>query len=179
MPIYENRQNAENRLVLPDAEFNSITTGADAYSEIVRLFTDKLSGKTGAVLCCDGWYGVEFREIAEKLQAKLIASGVQEPELIPACGFFKSAEAIAVQKHPWITDEPAFGRVNEGETLADYCDPEAVKAMNERITALTDSGKTVIVYGPGAAFTDAALPGILAYFDHTADPMLWKMWKGC
>jgi len=178
MPIYENRQNAENRLILSDAEFQSITTGADAFSEIVRLFTEKFSGNNGAVLCCDGWYGVEFREIAEKLQEKLATAGNKDIELIPASGFFKSAGAIAEQKHPWITDEPAFGRVNEGETLADYSDPEAVKAMNDRISSLIASGKAVIVYGPGAAFTDASLPGILAYFDHTADPMLWKMWKG-
>lgn len=96
MPIYENRQNAENRLHLSDADFKSITTGSAALAEIVRLFTDKLSGETGAVLCCDGWYGVEFREIAEKLQTLIAEKSSKEVILTPACGFFKTAEKIAV-----------------------------------------------------------------------------------
>lgn len=177
MPIYENRHNSENRLKFTENKFASIAVGTAVFDRIVDAVC-AAGGNGGAVLKCEGWYGVEYKEIADKLRKILAEKSGRESVLTPAAGFFKDKAAIEEQKHPWITDEPAFGRVNEGETLGDYADSAKTAAVNAQIKADVSAGKIVIVYGPGAALTDKTLPGIMVYFDHTADPMLWKMWKG-
>lgn len=178
MPIYENRQNAENHIHLSLQQMNTITTSEHVFTKIVDSVKSILASKTGAILRCEGWYGVDYAALGIKLQNLFQEKTNRSVEVISASKFFKSHEKIAEQKHPWITDEPAFGRVNEGESLADYTDPEAIAGTNAEIAEKVNRGEIVIVCGPGAAFADKSLPGMMIYFDHTADPMLWKMWAG-
>lgn len=170
MPIYENRQNAENNVTLSPNLQKEIFCCEQAFSKIAD---EVVSGKF-SVVRCDGWYGVDYIGIAEKLAAELSRSG-RETVRISASRFYKPFAEIMEQKHPWITDEPAFGRVNADETLGDYLSAEAAAAVKAEIDAKVKAGKTVIVTGPGAAFAET---GMLIYFDHTANPMLWKMWTG-
>ena len=170
MPIYENRANTENFVEISPALQKEIYCGDKAFAKIA----DAAVAGNFSVVRCDGWYGVDYAGVAEKLTAELAKAGRQAVR-VSASRFYKPFAEIMEQKHPWITDEPAFGRVNEGETLGDYASAEAVAAVRAEIAALVKSGKVVIVTGPGAAFAE---DGMLVYLDHTADPMLWKMWTG-
>ena len=170
MPIYENRANTENFVEISPALQKEIYCGDKAFAKIA----DAVVAGNFSVVRCDGWYGVDYAGVAEKLTAELAKAGRQAVR-VSASRFYKPFAEIMEQKHPWITDEPAFGRVNEGETLGDYASAEAVAAVRAEIAALVKSGKVVIVTGPGAAFAE---DGMLVYLDHTADPMLWKMWTG-
>ena len=170
MPIYENRAKTENFVELTPALREEIFCGEQTFSKIAKSV---ISGGF-SVVCCDGWYGVDYAGIADRLVAELAGAG-RKTVRISASRFYKPFAEIMEQKHPWITDEPAFGRVNGSETLGDYASPEATAAVKAEITAQVEAGKTVIVAGPGAAFAGT---GMLIYFDHTADPMLWKMWTG-
>ncbi len=170
MPIYENRANCENKVNLSAAMSAEITCGAQVFGKIAEA----LVNSNTSVLLCDGWYGVDYAAIAARLSEALAAKG-RKCVTVSASGFFKPFAELMEQKHPWITDEPAFGRVNAGETLADYTSAANVEKVKAAIAAEVQSGNTVIVTGPGAAF---AGEGMLIYFDHTADPMLWKMWTG-
>ena len=177
MPIYENRENAENKVSLNQEKLNRIINGTNVFSEITAGALAKFSGK-GGVICLDGWYGVDYAGIVQKIENILKEKSPVEVKAVPAAGFFKSLDLILEQKHPWITDEPAFGRVNEGEILSDYTDSAALAQVVNTVKADIESGKVVIVYGPGAALASAIAPSFFVYLDHTADPMLWKMWTG-
>jgi hypothetical protein len=124
MPIYENRANCENKVVLSDALQAQIVCGEPVFAKIA----DAMIAGGASVLRCDGWYGVDYAAIAAKVAAELAAKG-KKCVTISASKFDKPFAELMEQKHPWITDEPAFGRVNEGETLGDYTSADAVKAV--------------------------------------------------
>ena len=146
MPIYENRENAENRVSLNQEKLNRIINGTNVFSEITAGALAKFSGK-GGVICLDGWYGVDYAGIVQKIENILKEKSPVEVKAVPAADFFKSLDLILEQKHPWITDEPAFGRVNEGEILSDYTDSAALAQVVNTVNADIESGKVVIVYG--------------------------------
>ena len=173
MPIYENRSNAENLLRLPQEKLLDIVCGCDAGAE-------KIAGtvKNKSVILCESWYGTPVREFAGLLSEKLISAG-KKVKLIPASDCFKSLEEISAMKQVWITEEPAFGRVNEGETLEDYISQTAVSEVEKTVFAAVEAGEVVIVYGTGSSFVNISGADVqLIYFDQTADPVLWQMWNG-
>ena len=108
MPIYENRCNAENHLRFTQERLLDIVCGCDAGAE-------KIAGtvKNKSVILCEAWYGTPVREFAGILSEKLTSSG-KKVQLIPASVCFKNQAEISAMKQVWITEEPAFGRVNEG-----------------------------------------------------------------
>ena len=178
MPIYENRQNAENFVSLSNEKLKQIISGEQVFCKVTESLAEKSVAGKGSLLILDGWYGVDYGSIGEKLRKHVSEKTGKETEIVPAAGFFKDLDSVMAQKHPWITDEPAFGRVNEGEILSDYTDTAKVENVCKQITETLESGKNVIVCGPGAALALSAGTGVMVYLDHTADPMLWKMWTG-
>ena len=178
MPIYENRQNAENRVALSAAMLSKITVSDAAITAIADAAVAKIDAAKGAVIQLEGWYGVDYAAIAEKLTAAIAKKSSCKVTAVSASRFFKDTATVIAQKHPWITDEPAFGRVNEGEVLADYNSADAIAAVSAEIAAAAKGGNIVIIAGPGANFDASNVPAVLVYCDHTADPMLWKMWTG-
>ena len=121
MPIYENRRNAENFVTFSEADLQKIICGCSSSAEAIAAEV-----KPGTIVYCEAWYGTVVSEFAAALQAELVKAG-KAAELISAAGCFKPADVIAEQKHRWITDEPAFGRVNENESLTDYLDAAGVE----------------------------------------------------
>ena len=173
MPIYENRRNAENYLRIPAEKLSGIVSGCAGCAAAAAA-----AAAPGTLLLCEAWYGTAVADFAAALGKDLTAAGGRV-RLISAARAFKSQSAIAEQKHRWITDEPAFGRVNEGETLESYTDAAKIAALRTEIAEAAKQGETVVVYGPGASF--AATEGVKTtrfYFDQTADPVLWQMWNG-
>ena len=178
MPIYENRQNSENRVSLSPAQLAELSCGENAIATLVDAVSARLSGKTGAVLRLDGWYGVDYAQIAVQFAEALQKRKGREATVYPTATLFKPTDSLARQKHPWITDEPAFGKVNPSETLSDYTSAEGIAEMDAKLDAAVATGQVAVLAGPGAALAGRSFPGVLAYLDHTADPMLWKMWTG-
>ena len=178
MPIYENRRNSENYVQLTSKQQEALASGVASFQVIAEAVLRKRTDSAGAVLRLDGWYGVDYPVISDAVKAELEKLGGCKVEQISASCLFLPWEKIAEKKHPWITDEPAFGCVNIEETLGDYADGKAVADCNRKLAAAVSAGKIVIVAGPGAALVGSALPNLLVYLDHTADPMLWKMWTG-
>ena len=109
-----------------------------------------LGAPCGTVIC-ESWYGTEVENFAVALSTKLTAAG-QTVRRVSAAGFFLSPDQVSVLKHQWITDEPAFGRVNDSGTLDDYLDPDALETARQDITAAVKSGETVVISGVGASF---------------------------
>ena len=173
MPIYENRRNAENFVTFPETSLSNIVCGCAAGAAAVAAEV-----QPGSIIYCEAWYGTAVAEYSAALQQELVKSG-KAAELISAAGCFKPADVIAEQKHRWITDEPAFGRVNENESLTDYLDPAGVEKVRNQAAAAARDGKIAIIYGTGAFTAEVAdIPGVYLYFDQTADPVLWQMWDG-
>lgn len=179
MPIYENRENSDNRVNLSAAEFAAVTSGNEAYQTLARTVKERINGSNGLLIACETWYGVECKDLSSKLKSALENAGMKRVVCISASRLFKNYDAVMEQKHQWITDEPAFGRVNNIETLADYSDSNKIAALQGEISTLTEAGNVVIVAGPGATLVRSGKgKEITVYCDHTADPMLWKMWTG-
>jgi len=97
MPIYENRENAENRVSLNQEKLNRIINGTNVFSEITAGALAKFSGK-GGVICLDGWYGVDYAGIVQKIENILKEKSPVEVQAVPAAGFFKSLDLILEQK---------------------------------------------------------------------------------
>ncbi len=178
MPIYENRHNSENYITLTAAQKSQLTRGTASIAALADAVASKLTGAAGTAVRLDGWYGVDYAAISKALADDIVAKTGRKVTFISASTFFKDSDAIAVQKHPWITDEPAFGCVNVEETLGDYADAAKIAAGRAAVDAAIAAGEIVIIAGPGAALVGSDLAGFMVYLDHTADPMLWKMWTG-
>jgi len=164
MPLYEGRHNAENRIVVSAKAKDSVIYGTDS---VVSALAEHIKATTGAV-ALDGWYGVNFQDVIDRLQA----AGV-EAEFISINTIYKSWEQIEEYKQEFITDDPAFGYCNMDGRIIDLMDPEKVAVLKTKLA------KGIVVYGYGAAIPELFDSYAKTfYFDKTRQPMLWQMWDG-
>ena len=182
MPIYENRRNAENIVNLHRGAVDSVVTGFDAVINVMSQAVEDCAARCRhtPVLAADGWYGVDWERILPALGKALSARGVNV-EFFAAAEIFHSPEKIAAAKQEWITDDPAFGKVNATGSIAEFINAAAAEHLKAKLVAgQKNSGKNaMMVYGPGAMAQNLAdVYDLRFYFDKTADPMLWKMWNG-
>lgn len=176
MPLYENRQNAENIIRVSDACRNSVGIGQDGVVARFLSSFEEAHNRLGRPVrvAFDGWYGIEWERILGALRKAdgrgLIQEYVNSAELYLPC------EVIAAYKRKYITDDPGFGYVNDGGRLEELMDAAKVEAFRGKLAGARGG---VLLYGPGSA-----APGLcgdfdlIFYFDKTRQPVLWQMWDG-
>ena len=178
MPIYENRQNANNIVTLSKAAAEQIIMGTpDTLSFIVNLVKKR---NQPVVMSFDGWYGVNWPIISGAFTEKALQSGLQV-KLLDFCEVFKNALEIEVYKKEFITDDPGFGRVNTQGKLEDILDIRGVNILKGEIekSRKESDSQVILIHGCGSQ-TELLneIYDLTFYFDKTADPMLWDMWTG-
>lgn len=171
MPLYEYYRNAENKVALSENARNATVIGTE--SVLDRMFS-LLRGCTAI----DGWYGVEWEEIAEGLQKRCNAKDLKV-DFIHSCELYQEQSRIAAYQQTYLTDDPSFGWVNDSGLLTDIMDSEKITAVKERVQRNRREEIVTIIYGPGAAVRPLEdIIDVIFYADFTMQPMLWKMWGG-
>jgi hypothetical protein len=170
MPLYEYYENAANSVPLTSDDFAGVTQGTDAVVAALAALA-----KPGARLGLDGWYGVNWQALIDRV----IAAAEVEVVAIDASELFVSPEQIAAYQSTYETDDPSFGWVNSEGVLEDLLDAGRVAALRDRLAEARGGSGAVLVYGPAACI--AALEAgydSRVYVDFTMQPMLWQMWGG-
>jgi len=116
MPLYEDRRNAQNKIRVSEYCRASVTEGA---IPVVRTILQKAARirsekRKPAVIALDGWYGIGWERIIAAFRE---AAPEAEPISMHDC--FLPAEIRAAYKKPFITDDPAFGYVNNDGRIED------------------------------------------------------------
>ena len=143
MPLYEYYKNAENKVILSDKAKSDITTGT-------QKVADRIAEVLGGAAAMDGWYGVDWKEIKEKIENSCRKAG-KNIEFIHAAQLFSSEEEIALYQKKFITDDPSFGWVNDDGTLLDIMDEDKINAVKQQIKDNKSKGIITFLYGAGAA----------------------------
>ena len=179
MPLYELRENAENRIRVSPAASKSVCTGTKAtVAAIVEALTSA-SHKTGRIAAAafEGMYGIDWAAVMTSL-----ISGAAEAHLPletqDAVGLFQPAAMIAAYKKPFLTDDPGFGLVNDAGHLEDIIDAGKVQALASDIAArkAKKGSGAFVVFGPGSAAAGLeAAYDLIFYFDNTRQTVLWQM----
>jgi len=168
MPLYEYNKNAENRIRLPKAMSVNIACGS---KEVLKSIADKIADVGNGLVVFDGWYGVDWDSIVVYLKAEL-----PDVRFTNSATLFKASEIIDEYRRPFLTDDPAFGWVNDQGILEDIMDEEKIDLFRQ--TTLKENA-VVVLYGPGSAIQSLTPEAILVlYFDFTMQPLLWQMWDG-
>jgi len=172
MPLYEYRKNAENLVPLSESDRCSIQVGAPgACAALIR----QAKTNESTTLLIDGWYGVDWKNLATALAAAAKTEGL-DVAITSTASMFRAD--LADYRKPFVGEDPSFGRVNRGGSLEDILDAAAVASLAAKIN-LANPGTLHIVLGPGAAFPElAGEGGLVAYADFTMQPLLWQMWGG-
>ena len=171
MPLYEYYKNAENKVAISDKAKSDITTGT-------QKVADRIAEVLGGAAAMDGWYGVDWKEIKEKIENSCRKAG-KNIEFIHAAQLFSSEEEIALYQKKFITDDPSFGWVNDDGTLLDIMDEDKINAVKQQIEDNRSRGIITFLYGAGAAAEPLQESlDLIMYADFTMQPMLWKMWGG-
>ena len=170
MPLYEDRRNAQNRISVSEACRASVVTGTNAVA--ARILEAVRSLKRPAVVAFDGWYGIDWAAVIASLRDADTDGTIADCRSMHEA--FLDAPARAAYKQKYITDDPAFGYVNDDGRIEELLDGEKVAALKAELAARKG---TVVLYGPGAATELLAdVTDLVFYFDITRQPVLWKMW---
>lgn len=171
MPLYEYKQNAENKIRVSDACLKEAYMSTE---EVIAKIAE-FAGHGKINLAIDGWYGVDFQEIVKMIVEKLCARGMEATQ-INANEQYKPLSQVKAFKQPNITDDPGFGYVNSENVLEELQDEEKVARVKE---ALKTNTGVMILYGYGAA-TAPFRPYLdkIIYVDKTLQTMLWQLWDG-
>ena len=174
MPLYEDKDNAENIIRISDEAKNSIVFGTQA---VINDIAEIISGiDRPARIALDGWYGIDWKAVAGHIDDALKEKGMS-CKFVDARTLFYPLEKINQYKQDFITDDPAFGRANINGKMQDIMDAEKIEALK---AAIKDPGEdVVIVYSPGAAISELIDSyDRVFYFEKTHQTVLWLMWDG-
>lgn len=172
MPVYESIKNADNHIVISPQNRDSVVFGWD---KVVGALAEK-AGQGGKNIAIDGWYGIDYARIAGAVADAVKAKGL-EAVLIPAVELYVSREEVIAYNHPFVTDDPGFGKVNRKGVIEDIMCPKAIEAVKAKLAR--KPGQVNIIYGEGAsikAFED--LLDVKCYVDNTHQKVQWDMWRG-
>ena len=168
MPLYEDKHNAENKIRVSSQAMEQAWFGTDC---VVDQLAELIAGGKKRI-ALDGWYGVDFLSVADRLCACLRARGIKA-EMIASHTLFYPLEKLKAYKQPNITDDPGFGYVNADGCVEDLMDMEKVQAL------CAGMPETAIVYGYGSAIRAIREHmDIVVYLDKTIQTMQWLMWDG-
>jgi mannose-6-phosphate isomerase class I len=175
MPLYEDKYNAENNIKISNEAKSSIVFGSENVISGIVDATNKINSDIKKV-SLDGWYGVDFKSIAEAIKNEFTKQGI-DVEMISTNTLFKSLDEIKEYKQKYITDDPGFGYVNTDGCIQDIMDVEKISYMQRKLKNKQTDHKVIILYGYGAAIKELADEFDLKYyFDKTRQPLLWEMW---
>ncbi|MBR4059436.1 MAG: hypothetical protein IKK03_06310, partial [Lachnospiraceae bacterium] len=161
MPVYESIKNADNRIAISASNKDSVIFGWDKTVE--ALVSQVCAGKKNIAI--DGWYGIDFKKIANAVAEKLIAQG-KTVVMIPANELYVSRADIIKYNQPYVTDDPGFGKVNKTGVIEDIMSKDAVAAAKAKLAKKDD--QVAIIYGEGAAIKEFAdLLDVKCYVDNT------------
>lgn len=178
MPLYENRDNAENVVTLSAEARDKLEVGTKKV--ISRIVRDAHPAAPGTVpfLALDGYYGVDWPGI-ETLIAREAERQGTAVQFFSSRTFFRPQAELASIKKPYITDDPGFGCANLKGRLSEIVAPAGVAAFTRARDEALARGTAVILTGPGAAYGDLCdQADRVYYFDKTRQPLLWQMWDG-
>ena len=184
MALYENMNNAENRIRVKTGWRDAVVVGTEpTIGAMIDLFRGQ-SQKKGApvVVAFDGWYGVEWGEIVASIREAADRAGMKI-QFQHINTVFKPIDYINQYKKTYVTDDPGFGYVNSGGHIQDLMDAAKVqnlKATMEGVRQQNSSSPSAFaVFGSGAAISELNdAYDLKFYFDMTNQPTLWKMWDG-
>jgi hypothetical protein len=139
----------------------------------------KIAGQTvnalrqNRAIAIDGWYGVDYRDIANALDRELKKRGVTA-RFISTNTLARTPREIRQYKQRYITDDPGFGRVNREGRFSDLLDQAKVEGLKKQF-----GSAPIVVIGCGAAVPELFDSYDNVYYcDKTRQPLLWQMWDG-
>lgn len=185
MPLYEDRNHAENRLAFDPELARQIVIGFEPVIQQIAELAQKTSNEKQrpALLAFDGYYGIDWMSVGAALQKISVEMdlGLEFCSINPV---YQPQDVIETYKKRF-TDigDPGFGWVNLEGKVQDIMSPGAVTEMQgflqERRAQSSSHPSVIIVYGPGAAIEElAGYYDLVFYFDKTRQPILWDMWDG-
>lgn len=178
MPLYEYKNNAENRVTLSNSHRGDFRSGNPAVFGAIIERARTSNASRPLRIAIDGWYGVDFESLKDGITGAAELSGLTV-ESIHSYSLFLPAEEIARYRRQYETDDPSFGWVNDSGTIEDLMHADALQALRQRLSGRQSEADVILVYGPGSAVRD--LEGeydLRIYADFTMQPMLWQMWGG-
>ncbi len=121
------------------------------YATLAAHLARAADASSGPVrVAIDGFSGVRWPLFIGGLADALREHG-GAPHFVSTETCFLEEESLQRTLHPFLTDDPVFGRLYRG-VLADLWDPGAAAKLQEQVGAATmESNDLIIVYGPGAA----------------------------
>ena len=174
MPLFEGQENVLNEIAVDRKVRESVTGDTEKVIAKIADIIGEAPGRNPAI-ALDGWYGVDFQQIAELVKKELNKRKI-DVEMVPMALMALDKEGMKAYKQKFITDDPAFGWVNDKGTIEDILDSEKVAELKKTIKL---RGKAVIVYGYGSAAKELIHDyDKVFYLDKTQQPMLWQMWNG-
>lgn len=199
MPLYENKLNAENAIEVSNETKNAIVFGTNSvFDKILETIKDlNYREKRPIIVAFDGWMGVDWIRIKEKITKEAQKHGLQI-DTTHINTVFKSIGEIKEYKMTFITEDPAFGWVNMKGKLQDIMDTTKIEELKNKVENLKtysvelskdfdmasidkieDKTDLLVIYGSGAAIEELIeIYDLIYYFDMTRQPLLWKMWEG-
>lgn len=167
MPVYLNRENAEN--LIPLSRDLSTQTWGTTELTIEKLSSAILEDDLTVVLL-DGWLGIDWTTLVDGL-----TSNVPGLQAIASHEFFQAQDDIELYHKPYSQTEESFGYVNSDGTLMDIVETGKLKEVVDRVSRRQPDEK-FLIYGPGAGLVSGA-GDLVVYLDKCQEQMLWKMWK--
>ena len=132
---------------------------------ITTLVKDNISRKAGATIGIDGYIGVVWKVLISKLKESFKELQL-DFELLDVANFYKPSDYIENIVKPFLTCDPHFGRIFEGE-IEMFLEGEELK---ERIARSKENSKVLVCFGCGAVNKlTADLYDIIFYVDVTKE----------
>lgn len=176
MPLYEDRNNSENKIKVSEKAKEAAVFGTD---EVIRSIVDaSLNGAEKKAIAFEGWYGIDWKSITEELKRELSARG-KTVCFVSTNTLLKDENEIADYKQKFITDDPSFGWVNMDGHVQDIMDAKKIVLLLEKLKNRLFDEDILIVYAPGAAIKELKdAYDLIYFFDKTMQSVLWMMWDG-
>jgi mannose-6-phosphate isomerase class I len=178
MPLYEDRNHAQNKIQFDPALASQIVIGFEPVIEKIVALAKEKANQTGKPvrLGFDGYFGIDWPAITAALRAEAFKAGLPF-EMVSINTVYKSQEEIETYKKRF-TDigDPGFGWVNLDGKEEEIMQAGQVAALRGKLGLAQTN---LVVFGPGAA-VPSLVDGydLVFYFDKTRQPILWDMWDG-
>lgn len=174
MAIYECRENNENHIKISKDACESVIFGT---KKVVSGICNAFSSNQGKLkIAFDGWYGIEWDSILEKIVKACSEMGVSI-ETIHSSANFLNKEGLERYKQKFITEDPAFGWENLDGTIEDILDSKKTKQTKDIFDNNDFSSDVLIIYGPGCTAGGLADScDLIYYFDKLVQYVLLMMW---
>ena len=152
MPVYLNRENAEN--VVPLAPELQKGTWGDTESVVGEL-SKRIVDSGAKVVCLDGWLGIDWATLIDGVKNAIGAS--RSLVLVPSNELLADVNRIEAYHKPFSETEESFGYVNKEGSFSDIVDEDSVARISADLKKAA-ADDLYLVYGPGAG-------AVLDHFD--------------